>query len=133
VTLDDFLADGEADARAGVFGAGVQPLKHLEDPLGVLRLNADAVIADGEQPALRMLRGGHRHPRRLIAMELDGVADEVLKELHELAFVGHDGRQPAMRHRRALLVDGLRQVGQRPLKRGLAVRRRKRRPTRADP
>jgi hypothetical protein len=33
VVLDDALADGQADAGAGVFIAGIQPLENVEDSL----------------------------------------------------------------------------------------------------
>src|SRR5207245_7816125 len=51
VTLDDPLANGEPDARARVVVAGMQPLEHLEDPIAVQRLDADAVDDDRDAPA----------------------------------------------------------------------------------
>src|SRR5215813_9125486 len=50
VALDDLLADRQADAGAGVLAAGVQALEHLEQPAGLARVNADAVIPHGELP-----------------------------------------------------------------------------------
>ena len=40
VTLDDFFANRQADARAGIFAARVQTLKHHPDALEILRLDA---------------------------------------------------------------------------------------------
>jgi hypothetical protein len=44
VPLDDLLADGEADAGAGVLLARVQALEDDEDALGESRVDADAVV-----------------------------------------------------------------------------------------
>src|SRR5262249_51462177 len=57
VALHDPLADRQADARAGVLGAAVQPLEDEKDPLAVLRLDADAVIPHGEEPLRPLGRG----------------------------------------------------------------------------
>src|SRR5271168_1723289 len=48
VTFDNFLADGQADAVARVFGAGVQALKDHKNLLRVLRRNPDSVVAHAE-------------------------------------------------------------------------------------
>ena len=53
VTLDNFLADGKADARPGILLPGVQALKDDEDALGKLRRDADAMVAHREVPARR--------------------------------------------------------------------------------
>src|SRR2546430_1702399 len=44
VALDDLLADREPDPRARVLVLPVQPLENDEDPLEVLRVDADAVV-----------------------------------------------------------------------------------------
>src|SRR5690349_9926209 len=54
VELDDLAAQRQADARPAVFVAQVQPLEDGEDPLGVLLVDADAVVGDGEQPLLAL-------------------------------------------------------------------------------
>ena len=48
VVLDDFFTDREADARPGVLVASVQALKNHENPLSIVRINADAVVAHGK-------------------------------------------------------------------------------------
>ena len=45
VTLDDLLADRQADARACVLLSGVQASEDLEDVILELRVDADAVVA----------------------------------------------------------------------------------------
>src|ERR1035441_3687233 len=57
VPLDDLLADREPDAGARIFRFGVQSLEDLEDPVGMVRIDANTVIPHGKQP----LRAGvHR-------------------------------------------------------------------------
>src|SRR5581483_4786870 len=73
VTFDHLPADGQADARARVFRAGVQALEDEEDPLGVLRRDADAVVADGEHPFPPPAGRPDVHVRRPVRAELDGV------------------------------------------------------------
>src|SRR5919198_6218146 len=51
VALDDLLADRQADPGARVLVATVQPLKQVEHTLAVFGSDADAIIADGAQPA----------------------------------------------------------------------------------
>lgn len=77
--LDDLLADREPDPGARVFVAGVQPLKDLENPLGLPRLDADAVIAHREPPVSRFALGGDVNPRRRFAAKLERVTDQVLE------------------------------------------------------
>src|SRR2546427_11318221 len=50
VPLDDLLADGQAEASAGVFLLRVQTLEDDKNPVKVLRVNADAVVPDRELP-----------------------------------------------------------------------------------
>src|SRR3954468_6830625 len=50
MALGDLLADREPDAGAGKLPFGMQLLEHHEDPLEVLRLDADAVVLDAELP-----------------------------------------------------------------------------------
>ena len=46
---------------------------------------------------------------------LDGVADQVLKQLDQLHLVRHDGGQRIVRHQRAAFLDGAAQIDQRLL------------------
>src|SRR5207245_7967985 len=47
ILLDDLAADGQADSVAGIFGAGMQPLKNDEDVLAILRLIVTAIVGCG--------------------------------------------------------------------------------------
>ena len=79
VTLHDLLADGQADACAGILFSGVQALEDDKDALGILGIDADAVVADGKDPFTSLLFSRDMNPGRLLTAELDGVADQVLK------------------------------------------------------
>src|ERR1700691_3645882 len=50
VVLDDLAAQGQADAGALVAVAGMQALEDDEHALGVLGLDADAVVRDPDLP-----------------------------------------------------------------------------------
>src|ERR1035441_1380499 len=80
--LDDFLADGQADARARIDLAGMQPLEDLEYPVKILRLDANPIIAHGEYPAPILLLSADMDARRRLAVKLEGVANEVRSEEH---------------------------------------------------
>ena len=75
VSLDDLLAGRQADAGAGVRVPIVQSLEDDEDSLRVLGVDADAVVADGEDPlpacrsAETWIRGA-AVPRNLIAFSI---------------------------------------------------------------
>src|SRR5664279_342432 len=72
VALDDLLADSEADAGAGEFVAFVQTLEHPKDALEVARIDADAVVADREGPAVvAVARGRNVDPGYAGALVLD--------------------------------------------------------------
>jgi hypothetical protein len=49
VALDDALTERESDARPRVLVAGVEPLEELEDAVGVVRVDPDALVPDGDR------------------------------------------------------------------------------------
>ena len=50
MTLDNLLADRQADARAGVFATGMQPLEDDEDTVELLLLDPNPVVLHAEAP-----------------------------------------------------------------------------------
>ena len=95
--LDDFFADGQADAGAGVFAAGVEALEYDEDAVEGFRVDADAVVLDRESPLVLVWKVEcvDAYVRRGFAVKFEGVGDEVLEELGEhgrVAFYGGEGR-----------------------------------------
>ena len=80
-------------SRPGIFRS-VQPAKHPEYLLLVLWVDTDAIIADRKKPMARLLNGGDRNQRRRVRPPvLDRVADQVLKNLHDVYFRNIDLRQ----------------------------------------
>src|SRR5688572_8611492 len=81
--LGYLAADGQPDARSLIVAPGVQALEHLEDLLGVLRLEADPVVLhDDPQRAVPGHRAVHAdvdHGRPVRHTEFQSVADEVLE------------------------------------------------------
>src|ERR1035437_9065116 len=53
LALDNFLTDRKTDARTGNF-APMQAFEHAENPVGVLRIDTDSVVAHGKQPPSRI-------------------------------------------------------------------------------
>src|SRR5579859_691977 len=77
VAFHDFFSNRQANAGAGILGSRMQPLKDIEDLVVKLRVNADAVVPDGETPYAGHPFGRYMHERRFAAMELESIADEV--------------------------------------------------------
>ena len=61
----------------------MEALKEHEDAFLELWIDADAVIAHGEDPFVIAALGMDVDARRLRPLELDGIADQVLKHLDE--------------------------------------------------
>src|SRR3954469_13917751 len=85
VPLHDPLADREPDPAARVLLPPVQPLEHGEDAIRVVRVDADPVVGDRQEPLASLPPAGHMDPRRPLVDELDPVRDQVLEELAQLA------------------------------------------------
>ena len=98
MALHDALADRQADARAGIFLAVVQALEDDEDALEILGLDADAVVADRENPVLFIFFDTHMDHGWFLAMELNGIPDQVLEERLQLDVIRHHLRQWIVSH-----------------------------------
>ena len=79
MALDDAFAHGQPDAIARVFLASVQALEGLKNPVGVLRFDADAIVADGNAPLAIFFAGFDLDAWLSLVAELNGVADQVLE------------------------------------------------------
>ena len=113
VAFHDPLADGKANARALVGGAGVKTLKDDEDAVEVLGLDADAVVLHRDRPAAFVLLRIDAHDQRLRAAELQRVADQVLEQLHHRGAIARQHRQRRRPlDRCARIGDRLAEVGQ---------------------
>src|SRR5581483_5430123 len=95
VLLHDPAADGEPNAGSWVPLAHVQALEHLKDALHMARLDADSVVRHGHLALVAARIGPDAHHGRLLAAELDGVAEQVGEELGQEELVTADHRQSA--------------------------------------
>src|SRR5206468_7185881 len=110
LAFDDLLADSQDDAGSRVFLLDVQALEDDEDPRGVLGIEADAVVADGEDPLVAFAPGRDMDEGRGLAAELDRVADQILEDLPESNRVGPECRQGVVRDDGSRLLDRLLQI-----------------------
>src|SRR5205823_13460008 len=97
VTFRYFATDCQSDPRSLVTSASVQAFKHRENALGILLVEADAVVGDDDARARAVVQlardlDARRHA---LAMELQRVAGEVLQELAHLQRIGVDRRELA--------------------------------------
>ena len=83
MALDRLLADRQADSGTRIIGPAMEALKEHEDAFLELWIDADAVIANAEDPFLLAAVGVDMDPRRLRSPELDGIADQVLQHMDE--------------------------------------------------
>src|SRR6267378_4672955 len=90
IVFDNFLTDCQPHAVPGVFVTSVQPLKDDENQVFVFRGDANTVIDDRKLPMHALSLCGDPNDRRLLSAKLDGIANQVLEELHHLDSLGRD-------------------------------------------
>src|SRR3954462_6740763 len=97
--ISNFSTDGQADARALIFAAAVEPLEDDENLVGKFRVEADPVVAhhdfadplsgNGHVAGIALAHlvdaalDGHLGPVAFL-LKLEGVADEILEKLPHL-------------------------------------------------
>jgi len=84
VPLNHLLTDRQTNARSGILCPAMQALEDLEDALGELGLNPNAVILKGEEPIIPPFHCGDMYLWRLIAVVFNAVADQILKDRNKL-------------------------------------------------
>src|SRR5207302_2032977 len=62
VAVDDFSADGQADASSGQAMLGLKLLEDFENALAELGVEADAVVGHGDMPLIGLADGRHVDP-----------------------------------------------------------------------
>src|SRR5437899_652688 len=112
VTFDDLFANRQSDARPRIFFPGVQPLEDDKDAFKVLLRNADAIIAHGKMPATRLLLHADPNLQRPFTAELNRIADEVLKKLHQLDAIAGNSRKLRAINLCSALLDGHGEISQ---------------------
>lgn len=82
----------------------MQALEDQENAVSILRLDPDPVIGDGERPVRPVPLRGDDDARRLLAPELERVAEQVLEHRgHERQLSPHDRQRPGLDHGAGLL------------------------------
>src|SRR5438045_1417113 len=130
--LDDPLSDREADAGAWILVAAVQPLENHKDAIEVLRLDADPVVADTEQPVSVLLGRGNVHLRSRRTAEFQRVRDQVEEHVLELALIRRYDGELIPGNDRAGVFDGQSEIREGTIEYGSRVRGSELRSTRAD-
>jgi len=72
---------------------GVKALEHLKDAAAAVFFHPDSVVGDSKAHHILDHFGADANRGRPFAAELEGIADQVLKNLPELHLIGLDGRQ----------------------------------------
>jgi hypothetical protein len=91
--LDNSPADRKTYAITSISTGSMQPLEDLKDPVRILRIEADSVVADGKEPIRRAaLRRDFDFRRDIGLPKLDGISEQVLHHLSHLHLVYLDQR-----------------------------------------
>ena len=110
--LDNLLADGKTNPRPLVLLSRDQTLEDLEDALFALRIHADPIVSDGDQPILFSLFCSHVDLGNLVTTKLDGIVDEVLEQLSHQDFIDNHRWQRTVCHLRSPFLQGDTEVTQ---------------------
>jgi hypothetical protein len=82
----------------------MQALEDQENAVSILRLDPDSVVGDGKQPERSVALGRDDDARRLIAPELQRVAEQVLEDHgHERELGSHHRQRACFDHGAGLL------------------------------
>lgn len=111
----------------------MEALEDDEDAFKILRLDANAIVRHREPPATALAARSDMEPGRLLAAELDSIAQEVLEHVRQLGGVGLHHRELVVGDDGCRLLDGGFEVGQRLGQNRPAIARLKRLAARTDP
>jgi hypothetical protein len=106
VALHNLLADRQTNPGTSILLPAVKPLKDDENPLGILRGDANPIVADGKNPPVAVSAGRDMDAGRLGSAELDGVSDQVLKQLDQLEVICHQCGKGIMSDEGPVFLDG---------------------------
>src|ERR1700724_871914 len=109
--LQNLLANGQSDSSALELVSPVQPLEKDEDPLKVLRINPQAIVAHGKEPFMATVFPGRNvYVRDFGTAVLNCVPHEVLKYLGQLRIIRRDDWQRIVSHYRSAHLNRCSQV-----------------------
>ena len=105
VALNHPFADRETNARSGVLCLAMQALEDLEDALGKLGFNPNAVVLKRKEPLIPAFHRGNMNTWRFIAVVFNAIAER--NKLRS----GRQSWQGISCHGRSTLFNARRQVG----------------------
>src|SRR5271170_4952523 len=108
--LDNSLADSEPHSGSGVFGSAVKTFEYSKDLLLKLRFDPDPVVLNGKQPIAALAASCNMDAWRIRSAIMDGVADQILKDLFQLKLEHAHARKIGARDRGAAFGDGNLQI-----------------------
>lgn len=79
VAFNNALAHRQTYASTGILAASVQALENDENAIGILRIDANAVIADTEHPFALFPAGSDMNQRDILATKFDAVGEQILE------------------------------------------------------
>ena len=88
--LDDSFGNRKPQSGSWVLRSRVQSLKDDKDPICVLLLKTNSVVAHGEVPMIHVRLSVDSDSRSFVSAEFDRVSDEVLKQSYELVTVAQN-------------------------------------------
>ena len=121
MAFDNLLAQRQANTGARILQSGVQTLKEDKDTLGILRLDANTIVAHRKLPLVLVALGTDVDGGWRCSAKFDGIAHEVLEYLQQLGGVYQYGWQGRVCHHRAAFFHGDFEIGQCPLQNISAV------------
>lgn len=84
VPFHDTFTQCQANARSGVRFLAVQPLEHPENPISIIGVGPDALVANKDDPRIARSLGQDLHGWRVITAVLDYIVDEIQEHLSRL-------------------------------------------------
>ena len=84
----------------------MQTLEDDEDTIGELRVDADTIVTDRENPFTVFPPHTDMNARQIATAEFDGIAQQVLKKLHQLSRITLDLRQRFIGNSCGAFLDG---------------------------
>jgi hypothetical protein len=93
VQVDNLLHCRQTESCALTATGGRGRLEYLEDAAEVFGLDAGTVVGDAEFPEVAVVTGADAHLALWLVDVLDGIADEILKDLRQACAFSRDGRQ----------------------------------------
>src|SRR6185369_238163 len=91
--FDDFTSNRKPNTSAWVLLGSMQTLEDHKNLFGIFWIDTNSVVTYKDKPAILYLADANMNARRFLPFKLDCVADQILKQLHQLQIIPKHGRQ----------------------------------------